>query len=317
MNALVQDRQNPGGDVVSRRVEGDLHRATLAELAARARRVAGAFATAGLSRDDAVATLAWNGHRHLELAAAADAAGLRFVPLDPRGHPDEIVRAADAAGARALFFDLTFMPLVEEIGPRLASVRTFIAMTDRADMPGPGAIPNLLCYEDLVACRREAADPITETPSFISAAAPEADLRREDIVLAAVPLFHRDGRDLVHAALAVGARLVLPGPWLDGRSLHRLVDREGVTVIAARPLIWQGLLAHLEREGAGLPSVRRAIVDGESSLPNVRPRALGDGPAPPPPPPPPAPPRGGGGARGTAPRVASRRSHGRHRGTAK
>jgi fatty-acyl-CoA synthase len=278
MNALMHDRRSPAGDVVSRRVEGDLHRATLAELAARARRMAGAFTTAGLSRDDAVTTLAWNGHRHLELAAAAEAAGLRFTPIDPRGHPDEIVRVADAAAARALFFDLTFMPLVEEIGPRLASVRTFIAMTDRPDMPGPGAIPNLLCYEDLVACRGEAADPITEAPGFAPATAPEAGLRREDTVLAAVPLFHRDGRDLIHAALTAGARLVLPGPWLDGRSLHRMVEREGVTVVAARPQVWQGLLAHLEREGAGLPSVRRAIVDGDSSGPSVPPRPLRDGP---------------------------------------
>jgi fatty-acyl-CoA synthase len=278
MHALAHDRQRPAGDVVSRRVEGDLHRATLAELTERAHRIAGALAATGLSPGDAVATLAWNGHRHLELVAAADAAGLRFAALNPREHPDAIVRAAAAAGVRALFFDLTFMPLVEEIGPRLASVRASVAMVDRADMPRPGAIPHLRCYEDLAACRCEAAHRIAVSPGVAPAAAPKAGLRREDTVLTAVPMFHRDGRDLVDAALAAGARLVLPGPWLDGRSLHRLIDSEGVTVIAARPPVWQGLLAHLEREGSGLPSVRRAIVDGESSVPPVRPRPLRDRP---------------------------------------
>lgn len=278
MHAPAHGRHRPAGDVVSRRVEGDLHRTTLAELAARARGMAAALIAAGMSRGDGVATLAWNGHRHLELSAAAAAAGLRFAALDPRGHPDEIVRAADAAGVRALFFDLTFMPLVEEIGPRLASVRAFVAMTDCADMPGPGAIPNLLCYEDLAACRREFPHRIAEAPRFASAPGPDAGLRRDDTVLAAVPMFHRDGRDLVDAALAAGARLVLPGPWLDRRSLHALIESEGVTVVAARPQVWQGLLAHAEREGAGLPSLRRAIVDGDSSVPLVQPRPLRDGP---------------------------------------
>jgi fatty-acyl-CoA synthase len=274
LTCAERDPRAPG--VVSRRVEGDLHRQSRAELTARARQAAGALAAAGLARGDRVATLAWNGHRHLELAIAAGRAGVRLHALDARDHPDGIVRTADDTGARIIFFDLSFMPLVEEIAPRLATAQTFVALTDRANMP---VSPNLLCYEEIIAQAPEGAGwPGFDHPAGPTLpSAPDAPaLLPQDVVLAAIPMFHADGRELVSAAWADGAGLVLPGPWLDGRSLHELIESEGVTVAAAGRLVWRGLLAHAEREGASLSGLRLAIVTDETAEAQATASALRD-----------------------------------------
>jgi len=258
------------GEIVSRRVEGDLNRLGGTALALRVRRLAGALQSAGVGPGDRVASLAWNGHRAVELALASEVAGIRLVALDPDQHPDAIVRVGDGAGARILFFDLSFMPLVESIAPRLATARCSVVLAGKADMPGPTAIPNLRCYEAILEAAREA--PAWLVPAD---AAARFDLCPEDVVLVAEPMHRRDGADLVRAAFAAPARrLALPGPWLDGRSLHQLVAAEGVTVAAAPPALWQRLLAHAEREGAGLAALGRALVTGDADVAEPVARAL-------------------------------------------
>src|SRR5437763_1369107 len=149
---LVHAERHHGSQaVVSRRVEGDIHRTTYAELAARARRMAKALAALGVGRSDRVATLAWNGYRHLELYYAVSGSGAVLHTLNPRLHPDQVVYIADHAEDRVLFFDLTFLPLVDAIAGRVKTIRRFVAMTDRAHMPAESKIPGLLCYEDLLA----------------------------------------------------------------------------------------------------------------------------------------------------------------------
>lgn len=263
-------RRQPCADVISRRVEGDLHRARRTELTVRAHRLAGALATAGLASGDGVATLAWNGHRHVELALATCAAGLRLVPLDPTDHPDSIVRSAQDAQVRIVFFDLSFMPLVEEIVRRLPAVRAFVALTDPANMPGPVPGLALRCYEELL----EGVSPWSGTLScppwadIVPGATPHDQsgfaFRPQDTVLAAIPLSQPEGRMLARAAWQAGAGLVLPGPWLDGRSLHALIADEGASVVAAPGPVWRGLLAHVEREGASLAGLHLAILSGDT-----------------------------------------------------
>ena len=284
------DHSHSDREVVSHRVEGDLHRCSRAGLTARARRVANALAAAGLASGDSVATLAWNGHRHMELAVATCGSGAIMHVLDPHLHPDRIVEIANDARVRTLFFDLSFMPLIEAISPRLSATTTLIALTDRVNMPIPATICDLLCYEDVIAgalddfnwtdfddqtiaARCGIAGWATEQDSAVApllAAAGafvpgDLKLSSHDIVLSAIPMFHVDGWGLTRAAWAVGAALVFAGPWLDGRSLHNLVEGESVTVVAARPQVWQGLLAHVEREGAGLGRLRLAILAGDSA----------------------------------------------------
>jgi fatty-acyl-CoA synthase len=292
--ALLRHGERNEGDceVVSHRVEGDVHRCSRAELMARARRLANALAATGVVPGDSVATLAWNGHRQVELAFAACGSGAILHALDPHLHPDRIVRIVDDARVRLVFFDLSFMPLVEEIAPRLAAATTFIALTDRTNMPAPATISDLLCYEDVIAgapddfdwpdfddetiaalCRmaaraEEQGSACSALPPALAAFVPdELNLLSQDIVLSAIPMSHVDSWRLVGAAWAADTPLVFAGPWLDGRSLYDLIDGEGVTVAAARPQVWQGLLAHIEREAAALPSLRLAIITGESACP--------------------------------------------------
>src|SRR3954449_701013 len=152
ISSLLVHAERPHGDqqVVSRRVEGDLHRCTYAELAARSRRMAKAVAALGVKFGDRVATLAWNGYRHMELYYAVSGSGAILHTLNPRLHPDQVVWIADHAEDQVLFFDLTFLPLVEAIASRVKTIKAFVAMTDRGHMPVAPMVPNLLCYEDLV-----------------------------------------------------------------------------------------------------------------------------------------------------------------------
>src|SRR6195952_359435 len=144
------ERHHADQEVVSRRVEGDIHRYTYRDMAERSRRRANAIAKLGVKPGMRVATLAWNGYRHLELYYAVSGTGAVLHTLNPRLHPDQVVYIADHAEDQALFFDLTFLPLVEAIADRVATIKTFVAMTDRAHMPATSKIPGLLCFEELL-----------------------------------------------------------------------------------------------------------------------------------------------------------------------
>ncbi len=138
---------------MSRRVEGDIHRYTYKDLAARSRRMAKALAALGVKMSDRVATLAWNGYRHMELYYAVSGTGAVLHTVNPRLHPDQIVYIADHAEDQVLFFDLTFLPLIQAVAHRTKTIKAFVAMTDRAHMPAADVaakIPNLLCYEELL-----------------------------------------------------------------------------------------------------------------------------------------------------------------------
>src|SRR6187431_3817252 len=144
------ERHHGEQEIVSRRVEGDVHRTTYRELAARSRRMANALAASGIRFGDRVATLAWNGYRHMELYYAVSGSGAVLHTLNPRLHPDQVVWIADHAEDTVLFFDLTFLPLIEAIAPRVKTIKAFVAMTSQATMPASSTVPNLLCYEDLI-----------------------------------------------------------------------------------------------------------------------------------------------------------------------
>jgi len=282
--------------VVSRRVEGDLHRQTWRELAARARRTANALAALGIAEGERVGTLAWNGHRHLELYYAVSGMGGVLHTLNPRLHPDQLAWIANHAADRVLFFDLTFLPLVEAVAAQLPGVRHFVLMTDRAHMPVAPRMANLLCYEDLL----DAASDRFEWPVFdenrasslcytsgttgnpkgalyshrstvlhtYASALPDAlNLSSRDVILPVVPMFHVNAWGLPYAACMVGAKLVLPGPHLDGKSLHDLFEGEQVTVSAGVPTVWQGLLAHVQANGLRFTSMTRTVIGGSACPP--------------------------------------------------
>jgi acyl-CoA synthetase (AMP-forming)/AMP-acid ligase II len=290
------ERHHGEQQIVSRRVEGDIHRTTYRELAARSRRLANALAALGVGHGKRVATLAWNGYRHMELYYAVSGSGAVLHTLNPRLHPDQVVWIADHAEDQVLCFDLSFLPLIEAIAGRVKTIKHFVAMTDRAHMPAPGKVPGLLCYEDLI--EQAASDfiwPVFDEnePSSLcytsgttgnpkgalyshrstvlhtyAAALPDSlNCSARDVILPVVPMFHVNAWGLPYIACMVGAKLVYPGPFLDGKSLHELFEAEGVTLSAGVPTVWQGLLAHVETNHLRFRTMRRTIIGGSACPP--------------------------------------------------
>ena len=136
---------HPAGEIVSRTVEGPIHRCTYGDVHRRAKQMAGALTALGVGPGDRIATLAWNGYRHMELYYGVSGMDAVLHTINPRLFPEQIVYIANHAEDMYLFFDLTFAPLIEKLGPLMTSVKGFVAMTDRAHMPVLN-VPNLICY---------------------------------------------------------------------------------------------------------------------------------------------------------------------------
>ncbi|RUP24073.1 MAG: hypothetical protein EKK45_26770, partial [Curvibacter sp.] len=156
ISALLQHAERHHGDqwLVSRRVEGDVHRYTYRDLAQRARRMAQAMASLGVQVGQRVGTLAWNGYRHLELYYAVSGSGAVLHTLNPRLHPDQLSWIVNHAQDQVLCFDLSFLPLVESVADKLPTVQHFVLMCDRSHMPPNTQLNGLLCYEDLIEAAR-------------------------------------------------------------------------------------------------------------------------------------------------------------------
>ncbi len=290
------ERHHGATEIVSRRTEGDIHRYTYRDLAQRARQVANALREIGVKPGDRVATLAWNGYRHLELYYGVSGIGAVLHTLNPRLFPEQIAWIANHAEDQILLFDVTFLPIVEALAPHAKSIGRWIALTDRAHMPLTSKLPELGCYEEIVT----AASPSLEWPEFdetsasslcytsgttgepkgvlyshrstvlhsYAAALPDAlNLSARDAVLPVVPMFHVNAWGLPYAAPMVGAKLVLPGPGLDGKSLYELFENEHVTVSAGVPTVWLGLLNYVAEHRLKFSSMRRTIIGGSACPP--------------------------------------------------
>ena len=294
--ALIEHADKHHGDVevVSRRCEGDIHRYTYKDVHRRARQMANALDTLGVKRSDRVATLAWNGHRHLELYYAVSGSGAVLHTINPRLHPEQIAWIANHAEDQYLFFDLTFLPIIEAIAPLCRTMKGYVAMTDKAHMPA--STVELLCYEDLLNKHSDRyvwpefdenlasslcyTSGTTGHPKGVlyshrstllhsfAATMPDAlNLSARDTILPVVPMFHVNAWGLPYAVPMVGGKLVLPGPKLDGPSLYELFEAEGVTCSGGVPTVWQGLLAHTEANNLRFSTMRRTVIGGSACPP--------------------------------------------------
>lgn len=289
-------RHSADTEIVSKRVEGDVHRTTWAQVEKRSRQVAQALARLGCGLGDRVGTLAWNGYRHLELYYGASGSGLVLHTINPRLFPEQIAWIANDAQDQVLCFDLTFLPLIEKLAPAMTSVRHFVLMSDRAHMPAQTAIPGLLCYEELVdaedgaydwpALDENAASSICYTSGTTGhpkgavyshrstvlhaygSALPDAmDCSARDVILPVVPMFHVNAWGLPYSGALVGAKLVFPGPHLDGKSLYELFEAEKVTFSAGVPTVWLGLITHMKAHGLKFSSFKRTVIGGSACPP--------------------------------------------------
>ncbi|SEU01303.1 long-chain fatty acid--CoA ligase [Paracoccus homiensis] len=282
----------PDAQVVSRRVEGDTTRHGWAQLRERAAQLSFALRDMGIGSGDRVATLAWNGHRHLELYYAVPGIGAVCHTINPRLSAEQMIYICHHAGDKVLFTDLTFVPLLEKLKDQLPPMR-YVIMTDRAHMPD--STLDALCYEDVLQghpTRRDWDDLDENTASgmcytsgttgdpkgvvyshrsnVLHAMATSAvlgpDLGPQPRILPVVPLFHVNAWGLPFSGPLMGASLIMPGPHLDGASLWDLCQDEAVESAWGVPTIWQGLFAEIRKRGAK-PAALRHIVVGGSAMP--------------------------------------------------
>jgi len=288
------DRWHGDTEIVSRRTEGGLHRCTYADVHTRAQRLANALTQLGVRPGERVGTLAWNSYRHLEIYYAVSGMGAVCHTLNPRLFPDQIAWIVGDAEDTWVFFDVTFLKIVEGLAPRCPNVRGWVAMTDRARLP-ESTLP-LVCYEDLLAAAGETFEwPVFDENTASSlcytsgttgnpkgalyshrstilhsygAALPDTlGLSATDTILPVVPMFHVNAWGIPYAAPMVGARVVFPGPNLDGASLYELFEQERVTVTAGVPTVWLALLQYLDERKLTLSTVRRAVIGGSAVPP--------------------------------------------------
>jgi acyl-CoA synthetase (AMP-forming)/AMP-acid ligase II len=294
-------RHYGGTEIVSRHVEADLqhgplHRYMYRDCEARARRLAHVLAGMKVAMGERVATLAWNGYRHLELYYAVSGSGAVLHTINPRLHPEQVAYIVNHADDQYLFFDLTFLPLVEAVAAHCPGVKGFVLMSDRAHMPHETKIPHLLCYEDLLAASSAdfrwpdfdeyAAASLCYTSGTTGnpkgalyshrstvlhaygAAMPNAlNVSARDVVLPVVPMFHVNAWGLPYTVLLAGAKMVLPGAALDGKSLYELFEAEGVTLSAGVPTVWLGLVNYVLQNDLQFSTFRRTIIGGSACPP--------------------------------------------------
>jgi acyl-CoA synthetase (AMP-forming)/AMP-acid ligase II len=283
----------PDQQVVSRTPEGDIHRYTYRDAAKRSRQLANALRALGVKGDDRIATVAWNTYRHLEIYYAVSGIGAVCHTINPRLPADQFGYIVNHAKDQFIFMDLTFVPLVEKLAGMFEGVRGYVIMTDRAHMPQT-SLPNVHCYEDLIAEQPDTFDwpefdehtasslcytsGTTGNPkgvlyshrstllhSLCVLAVPGLNLGEESAVLPVVPMFHVNAWGVPYFGPMVGAKIVFPGPKLDGESLAELMNSEGVTEAWGVPTVWLGLLGHMRKTGQKFTSLKRVLIGGSAA----------------------------------------------------
>ena len=296
------DRHHGDTEIVSRTVEGPdkdgrgaIHRSTYRAAHQRARQLANALTALGVGQSERIGTLAWNGYRHFETYFAVSGMGAVCHTINPRLFPDQLAYIINHAEDRYVLFDLSFVPLVEKLAPVCPGVRGWVAMTDQAHMP-QAAIPNLLCYEALLAAQTDAFDwpqfderlasslcytsGTTGNPkgvlyshrstvlhAYASALPDSLGLSARDVVMPVVPMFHVNAWGAPYACAAVGAKMVMPGAVLDGKSLYELFEAEKVSFSSGVPTVWLNLLTHMKQEGLKFSKLQRVVIGGSACPP--------------------------------------------------
>jgi fatty-acyl-CoA synthase len=281
-------------EVVSRSVEGPIHRSTYAQVGARTAQLAHALRALGVRDGDRIGTLAWNTYRHLELYYAVSGIGAVCHTINPRLFPAQIAYIVNHADDQYLFVDLTFVPVLEALAAELPRVRGYVILTDEAHMPTT-TLRNVVCYETLLRdqpttiawpvfdentaaamCYTSGTtgDPKGVLYSHRSAvlhamAGGMAEATRVNVAsrcyMPIVPMFHVNAWGYPYSAPMIGGKLVLVGPAHDAESLFQLMNDEGVETAAAVPVIWLRLLDYLVENGKELTSLKALRVGGSAA----------------------------------------------------
>ncbi len=290
------DKHHSDGEVVSRRVEGDIHRYTWSDVARRSRQVANALDGMKLGFSDRVATIAWNGYRHLELYFGVSGSGRVLHTINPRLHPEQIAWIANHAEDQVLCFDMTFLPIIQAVHSKCPTVKHWVAMCDADKLPADTGIPNLISYEAWMGSQSTTYQwPVFDentassmcytsgttgnpkaalyshrstTLHAYAAALPDVMcISARDAILPVVPMFHVNAWGIPYSAALTGAKLVFPGPGMDGKSVYEMIENEGVTYAAGVPTVWQMLLGHMKPHGLKFSTLKRTVIGGSACPP--------------------------------------------------
>lgn len=290
------DRHHGDAQIVSRRVEGDIHRYTYRDLARRSRQLANTLDGLGLQPGDRVASLAWNGYRHMEMYFGVSGSGRVLHTVNPRLHPDQVAWIINHAEDRVMCFDLTFLPIIQAVHAKCPTVRQWVALCDADRLPADSGIPSLVSYEAWIAGQSDQyqwpefdentassmcyTSGTTGNPKAVlyshrsttlhayAAALPDVMcISARDSVLPVVPMFHVNAWGIPYSAALTGCKLVFPGPALDGKSLYELIEAEGVTYAAGVPTVWQMLLGHIRPGGLRFSTLKRTVIGGSACPP--------------------------------------------------
>ncbi|WP_323749005.1 3-(methylthio)propionyl-CoA ligase [Sphingobium sp. JS3065] len=290
------ERHHGDAQIISRRVEGDLHQTTYQDCASRARQVANAVEAEGLAVSDRVGTIAWNGYRHLELYFGVAGAGRVLHTINPRLHADQVAWIINHAIDQIICFDLSFLELIGQIRGQCPAVKAWIALCGPESLSDTDRASGLISYEEWIGAQSSAyhwpafdehgaaslcyTSGTTGSPKAVlyshrstvlhayAISLPDAmGFSARDSILPLVPMFHVNAWGIPYAASLTGAKLVFPGPRLDGQSVYELIAAEGVTFIAGVPTVLQSLVSHADNNKLELADLRRVIVGGAACPP--------------------------------------------------
>jgi len=277
-------------EIVTRSVEGPIHRYNYHDAHTRSRQLANALINLGVKLGDRIATLAWNTYRHFECYYAISGIGAITHTLNPRLAADQLTYIINHAENSYIFVDADLLPLIELVVNLIPSIKGIVVMTDNLNMP-ESKIDNLLCYEDLIENNSDDLEwPVfdentasslcytsgtTGNPkgalfshrstiihAYASALPDVLQLSEKEVVLPVVPMFHVNAWGIPYGATMTGAKLVFPGPNLDGESIHQLLVNESVTFAAGVPTVWLGLLNYWKENNTSVPTLKRTICGG-------------------------------------------------------
>lgn len=287
------DRFHGETEIVTLTVEGGTHRYGWSDCHKRSKKVAQALARLGVGEGDVIGTLAWNTYRHVELWYGISGMGAVAHTINPRLFKDQLSYIANHAEDKVLFLDSTFVPLIEAVADELKTIEAYIIMTDEAHMPET-SLKNVFCYETLLEAENgeynwpdldeNTASGLCYTSgttgnpkgvlyshrsnflhTMVTNGADTLGAKSRDVFFPVVPMFHANAWGVPYSAAAVGCKLALAGPHFDGETLHKFIEDEGVTLTAAVPTVWLGLLGYLQASGKRVDCLERVVIGGSAA----------------------------------------------------
>jgi len=289
------NRWHPRREVVSRLRDGQIERRSYAEMYTRAKQVSAALVAHGIKLGDRVATLAMNSADHLAAWYGISGIGAVYHTLNPRLFLEQLAYIVNHANDRLIFADGMFAPILESLLPRCPGVELVVFLNpppQPVTLPVPAvSLAEFVAghdrdvpwgdFDERSACGLCYTSGTTGLPKGVlyshrsnflhalTAVAPDVlNLGSRDTILAIVPMFHANAWGLAFTSPSVGANLILPGPRLDGASVHELIMNEKVTFAAGVPTVWLGLLDYLDANGLSLGTLERIIIGG-AAMPEV------------------------------------------------